>query len=185
MKEKVSVPPSTNPLVMPVVIVSTISAEGVINFSSVGWIAKVNPAPPLIAFSMGPHKKTMKNILETGKFGINIPDRSQIDRVERCGMNSGNTVKKSDWFTSRTGEKTGAPLAEECPINLECTLWKTFELPKEVMIIAQIENILCKEDILEDGRISLYKCDPVIHSMFGDYIYLAPGEKTEDAYKKR
>ncbi len=185
MSNKISISSTTNPLVMPVVIMSTESAEGVVNFSSVGWITKVNPTPPLIAFSMGPHKKTVKNILETGKFGINIPDNTQIDGVERCGMNSGNMVKKADWFTVRKGEKTGAPLVEECPINLECIMWKTFDLPKDILIIAQIENILCRTDIIENGKIDLYRCNPVIHSMMGDYIYIAPGKKTDDAYKKR
>jgi flavin reductase (DIM6/NTAB) family NADH-FMN oxidoreductase RutF len=137
-----------------------------------------------VAFSMGIHKKTVKNILETHTFGINIPNRHLIGQVEYCGLNSGNTLLKDHVFTTSVGGKTGAPLVQECPISIECTLQQTVELPKNILIIAQIENILCDSAAMMDGKVDLQKIDPVLHSMLGDYIYCAIGDKTGDAYVK-
>jgi hypothetical protein len=110
---------------MPVVVISTVSSDGVKNFCSIAWITKVNSNPPLVVFALGPHKKTYKNIMEAKVFGINIPNRKLIDTIDYCGLNSGNTTVKDHVYTTFEGSITHAPLVEECAVNVNCgRLWR-------------------------------------------------------------
>ncbi len=183
--DKVIIPTSKNPLMMPVVVISTVSPEGVKNFCSIAWITKVNSNPPLVMFALGPHKKTYKNIMESKVYGINIPNRKLIDTIDYCGLNSGNTTVKDHVYTTFEGSITHAPLIEECPVTIECELWKVVETPKNHLVIGEMRQIYADNDVLVDGNIDIAAFDPVLHAMAGDNIYFAAGEKTDDAYQKR
>ena len=182
---KVTFPLQKNPLMMPVVLISTISSDGILNFSSVAWISKINSNPLLFLFSMGPHKKTFKNIIDSRSFGINIPTRNQIKKVDYCGLNSGNTVSKHNVFSIFNGNITGAPLIQECPVNIECEVWDIIEMPKNHLVIGEVKQILGEEKLLKDNKIDIYLMNPILHSMAGDNIYFEIGDKTDDAYVKK
>jgi len=183
--DKISIPNGKNPLMMPVVLISTISSEQVKNFCSIAWISKVNSTPPLIMCAIGPHKKTYTNILETKVYGINIPSRELIAAIDYCGLNSGNKVNKQDVFTTFEGTFSHVPLIEACVVNIECELWKVVETPKNHLVIGEIKRIHADKSILTGDAIDITKYDPVLHSMAGENLYFAIGEKTDEAYQVR
>jgi flavin reductase (DIM6/NTAB) family NADH-FMN oxidoreductase RutF len=175
-----------NPLMMSTVLVSTASADGIVNLCSIAWITRVNSKPPLLVFGIGPHKKTYQNISETRCFGINIPDRSLIPAIDYCGLHTGNTLGKDSVLAIEKGQSTGVPLIKACKVQMECTLWQVVETPKNHLIIGEIKAVYADEELLDEhDGIDIYKMDPVLHAMAGSHIYFSAGPKTDDAYQKR
>ena len=63
-----------------------------------------------------------KLISEKGEFGVNIPTKSQLDKIHLCGSVSGKDedkyVKAS--LTPKEGREIDSYVIKECPVNLEC-----------------------------------------------------------------
>ncbi len=63
-------------------MITTVDAEGVVNAASFGTCTRVCHKPVYVAFTVGAHKHTGKNILATRQFTVNLPkfDRESLER---------------------------------------------------------------------------------------------------------
>ena len=73
---------------MPVVLVGT-QVAGKANFMTVGWCARANANPPMIACGIGNHHYTSEGIDETRTFSVNIPPSALLEKTDYCGLVSG------------------------------------------------------------------------------------------------
>ena len=63
---------------------------------------------------------TTKGIVENGTYSVNVPSTRLLSLADYCGLVSGHRVDKSRLFETFYGELGTAPMAAECPVNLEC-----------------------------------------------------------------
>ncbi len=149
---------------MPVVLAGTI-VDGKANFMTVGWCSRVNAAPPLIAIGINKKHQTPTGILANEAFSICFPGSEMEQITDYCGVVSGKKVDKSTLFDTFTGELENAPMIEDCPVNLECKLVQTVELPTNYLFIGEIVNAYARADVLENGRPQVEKTKPMILTM--------------------
>ena len=93
---------------MPVVLVGT-QVMGKDNFMTVGWCARANANPPMIACGIGNHHYTPKGIMENKTFSVNIPSSDLIEKTDYCGIVSGEKTDKSKVFEVFYGRSRPPP----------------------------------------------------------------------------
>jgi len=78
--------------------------------------------PPSVMVGIKPGNYSYKLITEKREFGINIPTKGQLDKIQICGAFSGKDEDKyqRSGLTPRKGNKIDSCIIEECPVSLEC-----------------------------------------------------------------
>ena len=159
---------------MPVVLVGAM-VKGKPNFMTVGWVSRVNLRPPMIAVCINKAHYTYEGIFENRAFSVNIPGKSMVGLTDYCGLVSGRKVDKSKLFKVFYKELPGAPMITECPLNMECSLINSIDLPSNYLFIGEIAGAYCGEEFMTDGNPDIKKIDPFVLTM-PDNSYWGVGE---------
>jgi flavin reductase (DIM6/NTAB) family NADH-FMN oxidoreductase RutF len=165
---------------MPVVLLGT-RVAGRPNFMAVGWAARVNTSPPLIAVSVNKRHHTAEALKEGESFSLNVPGRPLAEKTDYCGLVSGRSVDKSEVFAVFYGTLADAPLIRECPLCLECLVAEVHDLPDHVLCIGEIVAAHADRECLSEGRPDARKIDPLILTM-PDNSYWALGDHVGRAW---
>ena len=139
---------------MPAVLAGGRGDGGKVSFATLAWAGIVNSTPPMVGVAIRKSRYTHKLISETKSFSVNVPSAKQAVETDFCGIRSGRDHDKAAvcGFTVFYGENADAPLIEECPVNLECTVEQVVELPSHDLFIGRIT-----ETHVNDGDI-----DPLV-----------------------
>jgi flavin reductase (DIM6/NTAB) family NADH-FMN oxidoreductase RutF len=167
-------------LPMPTTIVG-MKVKGRPNFCAVGWISRVNYKPPMIAIALYKSHYSPIGIKDNKTFSICIPETNLVKETDYCGIASGKKVDKSKFFTIFYGETKTAPMIEECPVNIECKLYKTITLPDDYLFIGRVVNVYVNEKFLTKGKIDYKKIKPFIF-LIPPNIYSSLGKNIGKAY---
>jgi len=139
--------------------------EGKVNYMALDWLTRVNFKPAMLGICVNRGNTSHDAIVKTGEFSINVPSEDMVEVTDYVGLVSGSRVDKSDLFEVFYGELQAAPLIRECPLNIECRLEQTVELPTNSFFIAEIINIYCSNEFLTDGRPDVKKMKPFVLTM--------------------
>lgn len=177
--EKISINPNAFLYPMPMTLVGAM-VDGKPNFLAVGWVARVNFQPPMIAISLGPHY-TNTGIEKEKAFSVNIPDVSLLEKTDYCGLVSGKKTDKSQVFDVFYGQSAAAPLIRECPLSMVCRLVDQVKLPSNTLYIGEIVEAFSEDRYLTDGKPDITKMRPFSLTM-PDNGYWAVGDRLGDAW---
>ena len=113
--------------------------------------------------------KTVANILANNAFTVSMADANRVpDKFARAG------------FHATRSEFVNAPLIDELPMAVECTLI-SYD-PETCHLVGKIINVCADERILDDeGRIDPARLRPVTFDPVNN-AYLAIGEKVGNAF---
>ncbi|MCX5846064.1 MAG: flavin reductase family protein [Deltaproteobacteria bacterium] len=171
-----------NPFVypMPMVLVGTVIDDRA-NFMAVGWVSRVNFNPPMIAVALGKFHYTNAGIHKNKTFSVNIPGIDLIEKVDYCGLVSGEKVDKSKLFDVFYGNLPAAPMIRECPLCMECKLFNAVDLPSNTLFIGEIIETYTEGRYLTDGKPDIKKMNPFTLTM-PDNNYWRVGENAGKAW---
>ena len=164
---------------MPMALVGAM-VDGRAKFRAVGWIARVNFRPPMIAISLGPHYSN-RGIEVEKAFSVNIPDAALLEKTDYCGLVSGKNTDKSALFEVYYGQLAAAPLIGECPLSMACRLVEQVKLPTNTLYIGEIVEAFSEERYLTDGKPDITKLKPFTLTM-PDNGYWGVGERLGGAW---
>ena len=165
---------------MPMVIVGA-KVNGKDNFMAVGWVTRVNAAPPKIAIALGNRHHTNKGIIENQSFSISVPSLELMQKTDYCGLVSGEKIDKSRVFEVFYGELLAVPMVKECPLCMECKLTQTVDLETNTLFIGQIMNAYTEDKYLSDGKLDVTKINPFTLTM-PDNNYWSVGKNCGKAW---
>ena len=138
---------------MPVLIVSAYGEDGAPQAMAIGWCGVLDPKH--ISLCLMPGHKTTEAILHTGAFVAHVADFAHIQACDYVGTVSGNQVPDKvarAGFHTVKSQFVEAPVLEELPVAVECTL-ERFDAETGVMI-GRIQNVSAREEVLdEEGTI--------------------------------
>jgi flavin reductase (DIM6/NTAB) family NADH-FMN oxidoreductase RutF len=166
---------------MPVVLAGAV-VRGKANFLAIGWIARVNYQPPMVAMSLSKGHYTNAGIREHKEFSVNFPAVSLLEKTDYCGLISGREKDKSQLFTLFTGDLTHAPMIQECPLVFACTLANIVELPSNDLFIGEIVEAYADDTCLTQGAPDIAKMDLFTLTM-PDNTYWKVGGKAGKAWE--
>lgn len=128
-----------------------------------------------IMVSMAKTHYTNKGIKENKVLTVNIVDESMLKKADYVGCVSGSSIDKSEVFSYSMGE-SGAPVIEESPLVMECSVVDVYETDTFESFILKIDQTYVEEEILdENGKINYKSLKPVLFEM-PTYSYLKTGE---------
>ncbi len=165
---------------MPVALAGAV-VDGKANFLAIGWIARVNYRPPMVAMSLGKNHYTNGGIRDHEEFSVNFPGLDLLEATDYCGLVSGREKDKSQLFTLFHGALTHAPMIQECPLTLSCKLVNIVELPSNDLFIGEIVDAYAEEACLTDGAPDIAKMVPFTLTM-PDNIYWKIGDRAGKAW---
>ncbi|MFC2069368.1 flavin reductase family protein [Chloroflexota bacterium] len=150
---------------MPAFLVGT-NVDSKPNFMTVAWGGIANGEPPMISMAIRPNRYTHKGIRQSSAFSVNIPSTDMVQETDYCGIVSGIKVDKMNVckFKVFYGKTDGAPLIEQCPVNLECKVIHFLNLGSHSLIIGEIEETHVSESCLTDNNPDVDKIKPLIYT---------------------
>jgi len=167
----------------PIAWVSTISKEGVLNIAPFSFFNAVNDAPPVLMISVsnredGRLKDTVKNILDTKEFVINMVSEELLEKMKKTGEDFPPEVDefKEAGLTPEPSRFVVAPRIKEAKVSFECKLYKYLPIYDMHVIFGEVLLIKVSDDILEENiKINYEKYKPV-GRLGGAYYLRAYGE---------
>lgn len=167
---------------LPVAILGTYDENGVPNAMNAAWASIYDTNQVFV--SLGQHKTT-DNFKVTGAFTMSFATKATLAESDYFGIASGkdeNKIAKANFHAIKS-DKVNAPLFEEYPLTLECTI-DSFE---EGNLVGNIVNVSVDEAyIKEDGSIDIDKMEIIsFDSISHTYRVLGPvvGNAFKDGLK--
>jgi flavin reductase (DIM6/NTAB) family NADH-FMN oxidoreductase RutF len=161
---KVVLGPQTLIYPMPAMLVGA-DVSGKPNFMAVAWGGIACSDPPMISVAIRHARHTLKGIKQNQVFSVNIPSIEQVKETDYCGMVSGSRIDKVEAcrFKVFYGRLAIAPLIEQCPVNLECSVVQILNLGSHSLVLGRIEETHVSEDCLTKGKPDVDKIRPLTY----------------------
>jgi len=169
--------------IMPTLLVGA-NVNGKANYMTAAWATTASMAPPMVCVALNKARHTAKGIEENKTFSLNVPSVKQAVETDHCGLVSGNQEDKSKVFTSFYGKLKTAPLAVECPVNIECKLFKSVDCGSHLLYIGEVIEIHADPSCLTDGKPDVTKMHPIVYSQATYWEVGKPIDKAFSAGKK-
>jgi flavin reductase (DIM6/NTAB) family NADH-FMN oxidoreductase RutF len=181
--EKVMLGPMPYMSVMPTLLVGA-NVKGKANYMTAAWATVACMAPPMVCVAINKARYTAKGIEEHKTFSLNVPSAPQVVEADYCGIVSGAAEDKAGVFTSFYGKLRTAPMAAECPVNIECKLFKEVDCGSHLLYIGEIVEIHADKSVLTDGKPDVTKMHPIVYAQATYWEFGNPIEKAFSAGKK-
>lgn len=165
MKKDLGVVPAICPL--PVLMIGTYDENGVPDVMNAAWGTMCGMDK--VAVCLGSHKTT-DNIAQTGAFTVALADAQHVREADFFGIASGR--KTPDKFsrsgmTAAKSARVNAPIVEEFPLTMECTLLEEVRTQSLHMFVGRIVNVVADEAVLdENGKVDAAKLGAIAFEQF-------------------
>ena len=166
----------------PVGWVSTLGADGVANLAPYSFFNAVSDRPPMLMFSSGGHKDSLRNILDTGEFTCSIATWALR---EAMNLSSALVAPSIDEFelaglTKAASRYVKPPRVAESPAAFECKLWQTLALPAPprgegyTVVIGSVVGVYIDDAYIQDGLVKSGAMGALARLGYMDYSVLTP-----------
>jgi flavin reductase (DIM6/NTAB) family NADH-FMN oxidoreductase RutF len=162
----------------PIAWVSSLSPEGRPNLAPFSQFNNLGYDPPYLMFSAGPFKDTVKNIVATGEFVVNM---ATWDLREEVNLTSRSVDPEVDEAAMAGLEMVPSRIVKpqrvaRSPCQLECRLYSSVVLPgrtpaqSHAVIIGRVVGIHIRDDVIgADGKLDVLKLRPIARLGYYDY----------------
>ena len=164
-------------LPQPVLIIATYDENGNPNAMNAAW--GITTDYQEITISLGKHKTT-DNLAVRKAFTVSMATEDQMVACDYVGIASGRNVPDKfakAGFHATKSEFVDAPLIDELPMALECTV-KSFE---DGILIGNIVNVSADESVITDGKVDPKKLRPITFDPCNN-TYVALGDVVGKAF---
>lgn len=160
----------------PVIMITTAHNERV-NVMPMSWHMMIDFDPPLVGFVMSDRNYSFELLKAAGECVICIPTLEIAEKVVGCGNTSGAKTDKFAEFglTRMPAAMVGAPLIEDCRVNLECRVLDTSLVPRFDLFVVEVVKAWINP-ALENSR--------TIHHL-GKDDFMVAGEKIKIGSKMK
>lgn len=165
---------------LPVLIIGSYDENGKANAMNAAWGGLYGA--DMIELCLSANHRTTKNIKLNKAFTVSFADADHVAACDYVGIASGNNISdkmEKAGFSTEKSKFVDAPIINELPLTLECSLVRVSE---EGNIIGKIINISAADNILDnDGNIDISKLKPISFDPVHNGYYVL-GEKVGTAF---
>jgi flavin reductase (DIM6/NTAB) family NADH-FMN oxidoreductase RutF len=140
-------------------LIGTISKSGIPNLAVFSSITHLGSDPALLGFILRPTtvpRHTYTNIIDTNYFSINAISESFIAQAHQTSANYPIDVNEFEvtGILPELKDEIAVPFVKESPVQLLCKYVNEYEIKENgtIHVIASIEKIFIKEDLLTDDH---------------------------------
>lgn len=185
--EKITIGAMPYMSVMPTLLVGA-NVKGKANYMTAAWATVACMAPPMVCVAINKTRYTAQGIEENKTFSLNVPSAKDVVEADHCGLVSGANEDKSGVYTSFYGKLETAPLAKECPVNIECKLFKSVDCGSHLLYIGEVAEIHVDKSCIVEGKPDTLKTDPIVYAQSAYWHVGKPAGKAFSVgkeYKKK
>ena len=164
----------------PIALVTTLSAQGVVNAAPFSMFNMVGEDPPLVMVSVNHHnsegrqKDTATNILANGQFVVHLPDEALAAAMHACATEAPAEVSELDLagLTAVPSRTLMVPSIAEAPVAFECMLHEHLHNDSRHVFFGRVQWLRVREGLVdtETWRVRLQEYFPV--ARFGASFYV-------------
>lgn len=157
-------------LPLPVVLVSTVSQEGVRNAAPWSNVTPILRPFDEIMIASWIKRDTLNNIRETGEFVVNVPPVDMVEAVMVCSKNYPPEVDEFEQagLKLRPSQKVKAPGIEGCLAWVECTLVEEISRKNYSLVIGKVVHLEADDRFFNEGGEMDYEQAKPLSVMLGD-----------------
>jgi len=142
----------------PNILVSCRGLNGENNALAVAYCCNCSYDPPMVMVGIVPSRYSYKLIKESGCFVVNLADKDNKELFDYLGSHSGRDGDKLKAVGAGIGEavKVNAPILEDCPVNIECTIVDSIMTGSHEMFVGKVEYVHADPPLVaENGDLDL------------------------------
>jgi flavin reductase (DIM6/NTAB) family NADH-FMN oxidoreductase RutF len=168
----------------PIGWIASVDAQGRPNLAPYSFFNAVSDRPPMVMFSSGGSKDSLRNILATGEFTCSIANQALTDAMN---LSSAPVAPGVDEFALAGLEAAPSllvkpPRVAAAPAAFECRLWKTIDLPVPAgrtpvgytMVIGEVVAVYIDDRYIHDGIVDTGAMRPLARLGYMDYAVVSP-----------
>jgi len=173
----------------PIGWIATVDAEGRPNLAPYSFFNAISDRPPMVMFSSGGRKDTLRNIEATGEFTCSI---ATWDLREAMNLSSAPVAPGVDEFrlaglTPAASMCVRPPRVAEAPAAFECKVWQILPLPAPAarpgatvapegytLVIGEVLAVYIDERFIADGQVDTGRMRPLARLGYMDYAAVTP-----------
>ncbi len=147
----------------PIAWVSTLSGTGVVNLAPHSFYTVACARPPIVQFTSVGRKDTLRNVLATGEFVVNLATAPLLDQVNNSSARFAPDQSEVDalGIAMEPSVRVRPPRVVGSPASIECTLHSTNELGDSTVVLGDVRMISVAQETLVDGHPEFTRLDPL------------------------
>ena len=166
----------------PIGWIATINADGVPNLAPYSFFNAISDRPPMVMFSSGGHKDSLRNILANGEFTCSIANQAMTDamNLSSAPVAPGVNEFKLAGLDEAPSMLVKPPRVAQAPAAFECRLWKTIDLPVPggrdpvgyTMVIGEVVAVYIDDQYIADGVVDTGRMRTLARLGYMDYAVI-------------
>ncbi|MFQ6135594.1 MAG: flavin reductase family protein [Candidatus Hydrothermarchaeales archaeon] len=147
-----------------VVVVSTISENGISNAAPFSFNSPISINPPIFGISCQPTHDTWRNIRENGEFVVNIvgQDFGPLMHILEQDFPYGVSEIKEAGLTEEESKKVKPPRIKEAYAWFECKMESSLEVGDHILIAGRVLEAEIRDEFF-DKVVNVEKAEPLGH----------------------
>lgn len=148
----------------PVTVVSTQSADGIVNIAPFSFFNIVSSEPVILSLAIqrkgGELKDTARNLLATKEAVVHILDQTNVQEANKTAalLPADQSELTVSGFTTTTSKTIAVPGLKEANVRLETTLHQHVPIKKDHqttadLLLLEVVGYQIAEDVYQDGKI--------------------------------
>jgi len=172
----------------PIGWIGTVDRDGRPNLAPYSFFNAVSDHPPMLMFSSGGQKDSLRNIRDSGEFTCSI---ANWDLREAMNLSSAPVAAGVNEFAlAGLGEASSMcirpPRVTQAPAAFECKVWQIIELPAPAarpgaaapvgytMVIGEVVAVYIDDRYIQDGIVNTGQMRPLARLGYMDYGVITP-----------
>src|SRR5512144_477828 len=147
----------------PIAWVSTVSEDGVVNLAPHSFYTVACARPPIVQFSSVGRKDTLRNVVATGEFVVNLTPAPLLREVNNSAARFAPEDSEVEALDIEMEPSLGVrpPRVKASPVAIECTLHSTNELGDSTVVLGDVRSVSVADEVLVDGHPEYLRLDPL------------------------
>lgn len=147
----------------PIAWVSSVSDDGVVNLAPHSFYTVACARPPVVQFSSVGRKDTLRNVLATREFVVNLAVAPLLHEINNSAARFAPQDSEVEALEIETEPSVAVrpPRVKASPVSIECTLHSTNELGDSTVVLGDVRTVCVAEEVLVDGHPEFALLDPL------------------------
>lgn len=164
----------------PIGWISTIDPHGRINLAPYSFYNAMGDNPPIVGFSSGGRKDSIRNIEATGEFVVNFASKALAEAMNKTSASVAPDVDEMALagLTAAPCNVVAAPRVAESPAAFECKLLQIVHLHdihgqplNQYIALGQVVGVHIAHAYLKNGLFDLVAAQPIMRAGYqADYV---------------
>ncbi|MCF3141439.1 flavin reductase family protein [Paenarthrobacter sp. AR 02] len=147
----------------PIAWVSTVSPEGTDNVAPHSFFTLASTKPPIVQFTSVGEKDSLRSIIGSGEFVVNLAPAGLLEEVNATGTNFPPHVSEFDavGLTREPSRTVSVPRVKESPAVLECRLHSVLPVGNSTLVFGEVTHAAVNEAVLEGNHPRIDLLEPL------------------------